>query len=145
MVNVFRNYRRNQTLRFTSSQTEEMPDQIPQQKVDAKSVMELRRQTGFGVLQCKLLLAEAGSVDNAIALIKSKHPMPVFESYSGLCPNCGGGLRGANQMDCPNCDWLRVPATDRTRWGHVGRCPKCGFSYRWDGVVCSHCGNMADV
>jgi translation elongation factor EF-Ts len=33
--------------------------------VDAQAVMRLRKLTGYGVMQCKLLLAEAGSVELA--------------------------------------------------------------------------------
>jgi hypothetical protein len=29
--------------------------------------------------------------------------------------------------------------SDHTKWGEVGRCPKCGLAYRWDGLVCAHC------
>ncbi len=32
--------------------------------------------------------------------------------------------------------------TERRKWGQMGRCPICQFSYRWDGVVCLHCGYL---
>lgn len=35
------------------------------------------------------------------------------------------------------------PATS-PEWGRHGDCPKCGFSYRWDGAACRHCGHGLD-
>lgn len=121
-----------------------MSEPRPKYPVDIKSVMELRRLTGFGVMQCKRILEESGSVDEALSRMTTWMPPPTFISYSGFCPNCGGGLRWANQMECPTCHWLRVPPKDRAMWGTAGRCPKCGFAYRWDGTVCSHCGESTD-
>jgi rubrerythrin len=31
--------------------------------------------------------------------------------------------------------------SNQEAWDRVGNCPKCGFSHRWDGVHCSHCGH----
>ena len=58
------------------------------------------------------------------------------------CPTCGAGL-GKLQSECHRCDWLRYPSTARQNWGNVGCCPRCEFSYRWDGTNCSHCGWVA--
>ncbi len=102
----------------------------------AQSVMRLRELTGLGVMQCKLIIAEAGSLDAAMEMVQSHQPLPTYVSYSGFCPACGAGLRFPNQMECPSCDWLRVPPNDRSRWGNAGRCPTCGFAYRWDGNIC---------
>jgi len=109
----------------------------------AQDVMKLRKLTGLGVLQCKFMLDDAGSLDVAIKRIEDRvAPIP-FVSYSGICPECGAGHRSGTQIDCPNCDWVRVAPNDRTKWDTVGRCPSCGFAYRWDGTVCSHCGHDA--
>ncbi|TWU46189.1 hypothetical protein Poly51_55840 [Rubripirellula tenax] len=83
---------------------------------NAQDVMALRKLTGFGVLQCKLLIDDAGSLESAIERIENKRPPIFFTSYSGICPGCGAGHRSPTQMDCPNCDWLRVKPHDRTRW-----------------------------
>ena len=72
--------------------------------------------------------------------IKTRETVSPFAVYSAFCPQCGVGHRDSKQMDCPKCDWLRVPPTDRKMWDTVGQCPNCSFSYRWDGTVCSHCG-----
>jgi len=34
---------------------------------------------------------------------------------------------------------VKTDPAERRNWGQVRRCPKCQFSYRWDGVVCLHC------
>ena len=31
--------------------------------------------------------------------------------------------------------------SNREAYGQVGNCPNCGFSHRWDGTHCSHCGH----
>lgn len=59
------------------------------------------------------------------------------------CPDCQAGLTVSQQSECPHCGWLRYPTTARKRWGQVGGCPRCGFSYRWDDITCSHCGHPA--
>lgn len=63
---------------------------------------------------------------------------------SHFCPECNAGLSVARQIECANCGWLRHPS-DRTRWGRSGPCPGCGFSYRFDGSACSHCGRSGAV
>jgi hypothetical protein len=59
-------------------------------------------------------------------------PPPVL-----LCPSCNAILK--DRSGCPACNWLRFPG-DRARWQSRGPCPRCGFTYRWDGARCSHCG-----
>ncbi|WP_425618004.1 hypothetical protein NA78x_001696 [Anatilimnocola sp. NA78] len=31
--------------------------------------------------------------------------------------------------------------SNQEAWDRAGNCPKCGFSHRWDGSHCSHCGH----
>ena len=113
----------------------------PAKPVDVHAVMELRERTGMGVMQCKLILAEAGSVEIAMRWLQERRPLPEFVSASEPCSACRGPLRFPRQMECPNCDWLRVPPVNREAWGKTGPCPACGLTYRWDGVRCSHCGH----
>lgn len=61
------------------------------------------------------------------------------------CPKCQTGLTFGQQSECPHCGWLRYPTAARERWGRVGRCPRCGFAYRWDGTTCSHCGHSGEA
>jgi hypothetical protein len=61
-----------------------------------------------------------------------------------FCPQCGAGLTIARQGECSECDWLQYPS-DRSQWGTSGSCPTCGFSYRFDGQDCSHCGRRASA
>jgi hypothetical protein len=53
------------------------------------------------------------------------------------CPSCNQQLK--NELECGNCGWVRFSG-DKSRWKLSGGCPKCGFTYRWDGSICSHCG-----
>jgi hypothetical protein len=59
-------------------------------------------------------------------------PPPVF-----ICPACRQTLK--HRSECEGCGWLRFPS-DRGKWGFAGACPRCGFSYHYDGSSCSHCG-----
>jgi predicted RNA-binding Zn-ribbon protein involved in translation (DUF1610 family) len=63
-------------------------------------------------------------------------PRPVLH-----CSNCQAELREHEVSECPHCGWLKYPPEKRQNWGQVGRCPRCGFAYRWDGARCSHCGH----
>lgn len=63
-------------------------------------------------------------------------PPPPFR-----CPECQSGLNFAQEMECPDCGWLRYSTDSRQNWGQFGGCPHCGFAYRWDGTRCSHCGH----
>jgi len=58
---------------------------------------------------------------------------PIF-----ICPGCRGVLK--HRSECDMCGWLSI-ASDRGRWDNAGPCPHCGFSYRYDGSSCSHCGH----
>lgn len=49
----------------------------------------------------------------------------------------------------PSCDWDKYPGKRPevkmmldSRWQRPSgpRCPKCGFSYAYNGVTCGHCG-----
>jgi hypothetical protein len=80
------------------------------QPVDPHAVMELRRRTGSGVMQCKLILAEAGDVETAVRWLWECWPLPQFNSFSERCPSCGGGLRFAHQMEWPPLHLAARPA-----------------------------------
>lgn len=56
-----------------------------------------------------------------------------------VCPACRADWPSPVLDACPNCGWRRYPGADRPKWGRVGGCPRCGFSYRWDGARCFHC------
>lgn len=69
------------------------------------------------------------------------------ETFCGLPPvpvTCGVyvlGHAGPKGSECSVCGWLKHPASQPKLWGKSGVCPNCGFSYRWDGDRCSHCGH----
>jgi hypothetical protein len=75
-------------------------------------------------------------------VVKEPPPAPPPPPPTHFCPNCSAGLTVGTQGECKACGWLRFPS-DRTRWGLSGACPSCGFSYRFDGLSCSHCGGKA--
>ncbi len=54
------------------------------------------------------------------------------------CRECDARWSSDDQSDCSTCGWVRHPS-NRLKWGRAGRCPRCGFSYRFDGERCSHC------
>jgi len=54
------------------------------------------------------------------------------------CPNCGERVAPQSDGTCPRCR-MRFCEWD----GAGGRCPKCGFSHKFDGRYCSHCGFRA--
>jgi len=66
----------------------------------------------------------------------SSGSQPPLEHF---CPDCQAGLSVARQSECDRCGWLRFPSV-RSAWGKSGSSPLCGFSYRFDGTTCSHCG-----
>lgn len=55
-----------------------------------------------------------------------------------LCPSCREKLK--HRSECAACGWLDFPS-DRQKWGLSGACPRCGFTYHFDGSRCSHCGH----
>ena len=55
------------------------------------------------------------------------------------CPACRAEWPSPKLDACPSCEWQRYPGADRQQWGRAGRCPRCGFAYRWDGARCFHC------
>jgi len=55
------------------------------------------------------------------------------------CPACLADWPGPGLDVCKTCGWQRHPGANPKKWGRVGGCPRCGFSYRWDGRKCSHC------
>ncbi|MDB5351348.1 MAG: Competence protein [Planctomycetota bacterium] len=55
------------------------------------------------------------------------------------CPKCHGVGLTPNPDNCRLCGWEGYPGANRETWGQVGNCPRCGFSYRWDGAKCYHC------
>lgn len=75
-------------------------------------------------------LTAGGQPAQAIVL---SAPAPVFG-----CPSCRRTLK--HRSECEGCGWLRFPG-NRGRWNKTGPCPRCGFSYRYDGSSCSHCGH----
>src|SRR5262245_28005689 len=104
-------------------------------KPSINAIRELRDRTGQGLLSCKfLLIATQGDIEKAMAL---RHTFPEPTS-KWFCPACGKEIENGEM--CAHCPWVRLPS-DRTRWGLAGHCPKCHFTYRWDGSSCSHCGH----
>ena len=106
----------------------------------ARALAELYRRTGLPVSDCARLLYNAnGDFDKALELRSDpKAPLPpTVPIYR--CPRCSEPLPARQTSECPKCLWLRRPSA-RTRWGLSGPCPRCGFSYRFDGARCSHCG-----
>ena len=111
------------------------------QEVPAETVMELRRLTGYGVMACKLAIKKAGSLEGAIKLINDNRASAGFGiAIAGICPDCDGGLSRLSLNECSECGWVKHEPKNRQLWGRAGRCPKCGFTSRWDGIVCSGCG-----
>jgi rubrerythrin len=89
----------------------------------------------------RLLNAADDDVERATAM---RYDPPARRSPDFRCPKCGKGFYGISQpSECPRCEWLRFPG-DRAAWGTAGACRRCGFSHRWDGERCSHCGLNAD-
>ena len=76
-------------------------------------------------------------------------PPPVVRQVK--CLSCGGKGRF---LSCSHCHG--VPSQKRVRSTNInrqklstaskltssGNCPKCGFSYMWDGHSCGHCGHL---
>lgn len=56
------------------------------------------------------------------------------------CPECRPAPGRDQPALCPACGRPRYPAAVPENWGKAGACPRCGFSYLWDGALCSHCG-----
>ena len=69
------------------------------------------------------------------AILPDPPKVPTF-----FCPSCGHAKYDSERNECHECGWLRFPS-NRANWGQASACPKCGFSYRWDGTRCSHCSN----
>ena len=101
-----------------------------------------RKRSGLPLDDCELLLVGAyGEVELALKWILDGRPLPRAQWFSYFCPSCGQGSHSPIRLwECSSCGWLRHRTRDRDKWGQVGRCPHCGFSYRWDGGLCSHCG-----
>jgi hypothetical protein len=78
-----------------------------------------------------------------IGVMEAPKPRPPPPLPEFLCPQCGTGLRRAQRSECPKCGWMQYPS-DRSRWSKFGACTRCGFSYRWDGRCCSHCGLISE-
>jgi hypothetical protein len=87
-----------------------------------------REMLRAGLIREAEMLAEGEPPQSIAAPI----PPPAF-----ACPVCRQVL--ADRNECGKCSWLRF-AGDRNRWGSAGPCPRCAFSYRYDGTRCSHCG-----
>ncbi len=69
----------------------------------------------------------------------SQTPLPMPQPPAKLfCPSCQAQLK--HHFECDSCNWLGYPSK-RDFWGKAGACSRCGFSYRFDGKRCSHCGN----
>ncbi len=88
-------------------------------------------------------LLQAGLIERAELLIEGEPaqiitPRPIPSVC--ICPKCNHPLR--DRSSCAACSWLRF-VSERNRWGTAGACPKCGFSFRYDGSACSHCGHGA--
>lgn len=60
---------------------------------------------------------------------------------SWRCPKCKTGKHTHQFAKCTHCGWLKCSAIVQENWGKVGGCPRCGFTYQWDGDRCSHCGH----
>jgi hypothetical protein len=89
----------------------------------------LRAGDGGVVLRAELVYSDGRPAERLTAPV----PPPVFP-----CPACGEPLK--NRDECARCGWFKYPPGDAGRWGMSEACPRCGFSYRWDGACCSHCG-----
>ncbi len=85
----------------------------------------------YGVVHHAELVASEDEPPESILAPPPPPPPPVF-----LCPSCGQKMK--SPFEC-TCGWLRFPGK-RKHWGKSGGCPRCGFSYRWDGSGCLHCG-----
>jgi hypothetical protein len=109
-----------------------------------EQVAALKRQTGFSSEDCfKVLDWASGDLRIVGLCIEDGQLLPESEWCVWRCPVCNGGSRDRDGMICNHCGWLKYPARHRELWGSVGCCPKCGFSYRWDGTNCSHCGHRS--
>jgi hypothetical protein len=75
-------------------------------------------------------------------IVKAPPPPAPPPPPSHFCPRCNAALSVGLQSECKQCGWLRYPS-DRSSWGAAGACPTCGFSYRYDGARCSHCGGQS--
>jgi hypothetical protein len=79
-------------------------------------------------------------VERRLKSLKDREEQIAYAN-STVCPRCDQRLRSRERNECPHCGWMRYPSLDKTRWGQAGSCPQCGFTYRWDGQNCSHCGH----
>lgn len=111
------------------------------ERVQADATVELKpldldnpRRLGEDLLRVRAIREAELVVGGASAeTIAPPQPPPVF-----VCPACRRTLK--HRSECEGCGWLRFPS-DRGRWNNAGTCPRCGFSYRYDGASCSHCGH----
>ncbi len=107
-------------------------EEVELQPLDMKSPVAL----GEDLLKAGVVLEAELVVGNqpaqSIAPPPPPPPAPVF-----ICPVCRRTLK--QRTECHECGWLCYPS-ERARWGQAGPCPRCGFSYQYDGSSCSHCG-----
>lgn len=109
----------------------------------ARECEVFQQRSGLPLDSCmRLLTAADGKLELALAWIRDGQPLPCNQWFQYYCPSCGTGAhKSKSRWECSSCGWLKYPTTDRNQWDKVGRCPDCGFSYRWDGYLCSHCGH----
>ena len=75
-------------------------------------------------------------------IVQEPPPTPPPPPPTHFCPQCHLALTVITQGECKACGWLKYPS-DREKWGSAGICPSCGFTYRFDGTNCSHCGRSS--
>lgn len=88
-------------------------------------------------------LLRAGVVREAELLVADQPPQSIAAPSPTvfICPSCQHELK--HRTECDACVWLRF-SSDRAQWNRAGACPRCGFSYRFDGSNCSHCGHSSE-
>lgn len=90
-------------------------------------------------LQCALGLVLLGIVVGGWALTRETW-VRITQPNRALVE--GGQKYGAHAKWRPGFDpSAEQPAEDD---GAHGKCPNCGFSFRWNGTRCGHCGYSAD-
>jgi hypothetical protein len=118
--NLLDQFRANGTLSLT----------FPDPTTTRKAAEELLRHNL--VSHADLITTDDPAVSVITPIPPPPPPCPIY-----FCLTCRTHLK--HRTECPTCGWLLHPG-DRTLWNTQGPCPRCGFSYRYDGTTCSHCG-----
>jgi len=85
-----------------------------------------------------------------LALLKEQNRVPKWLEGSEAIANIMlGNFEVETFPGCPGCLVIfcadleakrKVETSKRAAMSSAGKCPKCGFTYKWNGKQCGHCG-----